>query len=151
VDIDEQTEKIASQLRANGITGEPCDEWTISDLEQQLGVTFPAAYRAFLLIAGNGFAPWEGSVYAVDDVTDLQRRGRELPVKRGSALPSDAFAFFCHQGAAIAFFLLGDGEDPAVFEWVDYENPRPIEQVASSFRASLIKCKRQSDEMRSRL
>lgn len=131
-------------LREAGVAGEPCDEATVRDLEQEFGASLPAAYRAFLLVAGRGFPAWEGSHHTVDDdLPDLQRSGRRLLQGRGGRLPADVFVFFIHQGAAVRFFLLGDGADPAVYQWVDFAEPKPIEQVARTFTGFVVESKRQ--------
>ncbi len=142
------TDMFASRLHGDGISGEPCGRWEVGDLEQQFGVTFPAAYRAFLLAAGRGFGPWEGSSYTVDDLPDVQRWGSTLPAAKGRPLPSDAFPFFCHQGVAIAFFLLADGDDPAVYEWVGMQDVAPPpERVARTFTEYVAKAQRHLEEL----
>jgi hypothetical protein len=62
-------------------------QWAVRGLEQQLGVEFPPAYRAFLLVAGNGCEPLEGSHYAVEDdlcskATGANRAPRRVPAPR---------------------------------------------------------------------
>src|SRR5687768_2308041 len=113
MDADQRTRDFVASLHAAGISGEPCDEWAVRDLEQQLGVSLPPAYRAFLLVAGNGFPTWVGSHHTVDDdLPELQRMAGRLLRERGSSLPTDAFVFLIHQGAAVQFFFFGDGHDP---------------------------------------
>jgi hypothetical protein len=144
MDTHASTDNFVTALRAAGISGDPCDERTLRDLEQQLGVVLPAAYRAFLLVAGRGFAAWTGSHHALDDdLPELQRMAARLLKKRGTSLPSDAFVFLVHQGAAVQFFLLGDGDDPAVYEWVDSAEPRPIKRVGQSFTSFVTANKRE--------
>ncbi len=128
--IDAKTESLVALLRASGVNGEPCDEWAVRDLEQQFDVELPPAYRAFLLVAGNGCEPLEGSHYAVeDDLAGLQRSARSVMKHDGADLPPDAFVFLVHQGYALNFFLLNDGEDPAVYEYV--QGMPPVRQVAA--------------------
>src|ERR1700761_2887189 len=102
-------------LRDIGLSGEACDEWTVRDVEQQLGVEFPPAYRAFLTVTGNGWAPLEGGHYAVEDgLANLQHSAQRIIMRGGATLPDDAFVFRVHQGFALNFFLFQDGEDPPV-------------------------------------
>jgi hypothetical protein len=116
--IDAITQSFLDNFRADGLKGDPCDEWEVRDLEQSLGIIFPAAYRAFLLCAGHGFAPFEGAQYALeDDFGQMQGSARRIMKDR---LPDDAFAFFVHQGFVVRFFCLNDGDDPAVYEYVEY-------------------------------
>jgi hypothetical protein len=98
----------------------------------------PAAYKAFLLIAGNGCEPLEGSHYAVeDDLSELQRLGRRIMRLDGIVFPSDAFVFLVHHGYAFNFFFLQDGEDPSVFEYV--QGCPPARQTAACFSEWIIK------------
>ena len=144
MDTHQPTHDYVTALRAAGISGEPCDDLTVRDLEQQLGVSLPAAYRAFLLVAGHGFPTWTGSHHTVDDdLPELQRTARRLLKERGASLPTDAFVFLIHQGAAVQFFLLGDGDDPAVFQWVDFAEPQPIERTGRNFTGLVVESKRQ--------
>jgi hypothetical protein len=127
--IEAKTESFVKLLRECGVNGEPCDEWAIRELEQQLGVEFPPAYRAFVALAGNGCEPLEGSHYAVeDDLASLQRSAGRIMKHDGLDLLTDAFVFLVHQGHAFNFFLLNDGEDPAVYEYV--QGMPPVRQVA---------------------
>ena len=148
--IDADTESLMTVLRGGGVSGEPCDEWEVRDLEQQLRVEFPAAYRAFLHLAGHGFGPFEGSHYAVeDDLAELQRTGRRIFRADGGDLPGGAFVFFVHQGFVVRFVLLDDGPDPAVFEYV--EHWPPVKQLAAKFSEFLLHESRTSQELRSRM
>lgn len=126
------TQRFLAVLREGGVIGEPSDEWQVHELEQHLHVQFPAAYKAFLLLAGNGFPPFEGSHYALeDDLPELQRAGERIALRDGHNLPSGAFVFFAHQRVAARFFFLNDGDDPAVFEYV--ERCSASKQLASCF------------------
>jgi hypothetical protein len=118
--LDSITEHFAAILRKGGVSGEPCDEWELQDVEQSLGVDLPAAYRAFLNLAGERFYPFEGSHYAVShNLSELQREGERIVQKTQIELPAEAFVFFTHQGFVIRFFLLNSGDDPAVYEFVE--------------------------------
>src|SRR6516225_3935328 len=127
--IDAATSSFVTRLRHLGLSGVACDEWTVQDLEQQLRVEFPPAYKAFLILAGNGWEPLEGSHYAIeDDLANLQRSGQRIMKHDGGKLPDDAFVFLVHQGYACNFFLTQDGEDPPVYECV--EGMPPVRCVA---------------------
>src|SRR5215470_14427273 len=107
--IDDATLQMVALLREGGVTGVPCDEFQVQDLEQCLRVELPAAFKAFLMIAGNGFEPFEGSQYAVaDDYADLQRQKGRILRKARMKSADASFAFFVHQGYMIRYFYLGD-------------------------------------------
>jgi hypothetical protein len=147
--IDATTESLMAVLREGGVSGEPCDEWEVRDLEQQLRAEFPLAYKAFLLLAGHSFGPFEGSHHAVDDdLAGLQRAGLRIFRGDGSDLPDGAFVFFVHQGVAVRFFLMDDGMDPAVFEYV--EHWPPVKQLSARFTDFLVQEVRGFNELRSR-
>jgi len=128
--IDAATEPFVLRLRGLGLSGAASDQWTVRDLEQQLRVELPPAYKAFLIVAGNGWEPLEGSHYAIeDDLANLQRSGQRIMKPDGAKLPDDAFVFLVHQGYACNFFLVQDGEDPPVYEYV--EGMPPVRRVAA--------------------
>jgi hypothetical protein len=130
--IDAATDSFISLLRALGLNGEACDEWTVRELEQRLSVELPPAYKAFLAVAGNGWEALEGSYYAVeDDLASLQRSGERIMKHDGANLPVEAFVFRVHQGYTFNFFLAQDGEDPPVYEYV--EGMPPVRRVAARF------------------
>jgi hypothetical protein len=134
--LDDLTRTMIEHYRRAGVTGAPCDEFDVQDLEQQLAIRFPVAYKAFLLVAGNGFTPFEGSHYALeDDFAELQRAGKQILQTYGKQAPAGAFVFFVHQGFVVRLFLLNDGEDPPVFECVDGS---PIEQLSPRFSEFLM-------------
>jgi SMI1-KNR4 cell-wall len=130
--IDTLTDSFVERLRGLGVKGETGDERAVRDLEQQLRVELPPAYKAFLIVAGNGWEPLEGSHYAIeDDLANLQRSGQRIMRHDGAKLPDDAFVLLVHQGYAFSFFLVHDGEDPPVYEYA--EGMPPVRCVAPRF------------------
>jgi len=147
--IDEVTQELMLVLRAGGVIGVECDKWQVRDIEQQLEVQLPASYKAFLLLAGSGFAAFEGSHYAVEDeLQELQKVGRRVLQKDGGELPSGAFVFFVHHGYVVRFFLLNDGNDPSVYEYV--QGWAPIKQLAARFSEFVLQEVRQWKELKER-
>lgn len=141
--VDALTQEFVKVFQTGGISGEPCDEWQVLDIEQQLRVQLPPAYKAFLLLAGQAFGPFEGAHYALeDDLADIQRSARRILQRDHADLPSEAFVFFVHQGVAVRFFTLNSGEDPAVFEYV--QGWPPVKQVALRFSDFLLQEVRES-------
>lgn len=146
---DDATSKFVFKLTLAGLQGEPSDEWVIADAENALRVEFPAAYKAFLMIAGNGCEPLEGSHYTIDDdLSELQRTGRRIAQYEKIDWPSDAFVFLTHQGFACQFFLIHDGDDPAVYECV--KGLGLIRCVAATFTQWLDDQLRQYEDLRAR-
>jgi hypothetical protein len=146
--IDPVTQSFLTLLRDGGLRGLPCDEWTVSDIARQLKVELPRAYLAFLLLAGHGCEPLEGSHYAVDDdLAGLQRAGHRIARHEKTELPKDAFVFLVHQGFACQFFLLDDGDDPAVYQCVEGMG---LERVMSHFSEWVLGEVARSNEFRER-
>jgi hypothetical protein len=111
---------------------EPAEHCDVSSIADNLRLTFPKTYHEFLCCAGNGFMPLEGSQYCIeDDHAAMQRRAQSIALKNNLNLPTDAFVFLEHQGYAFNFFLLYDGDDPAVYEPVD--GIPQFERVSASF------------------
>jgi hypothetical protein len=134
--IDAITQRLMSEFREGGITGDPCDEWQIQDLEQEFGVKFPVAYKAFLLIAGHGCTALQGSHHAIDDdLAECQRSGKRIMERDGGKFPTGVFVFLVHQGFVCNFFVLDDGDDPPVYECVDRP---PARQVSRHFSEWLL-------------
>jgi hypothetical protein len=130
--IDAVTESFMTRLRDLGVNGEACDESVVRDLEQQLRLEFPPAYKAFLIVAGAGWQPLEGSHYTIeDDLANLQRSGKRILKHKGARPPDGSFVFLVHQGYACNFFLLHDGEDPPVYEYA--EGMAATQRVAHRF------------------
>jgi hypothetical protein len=134
--LDEETRNMIDLLRRGGVSGTPCDEFEARDLEQSLRVKFPVPYKAFLLIAGDGFASFEGSHDALeDDLVELQRTGKRIMEADGNIAPGGILTFFVHQGFVVRFFFLNDGNDPAVFEQVEHSE---IKQICPHFSEFLF-------------
>ncbi len=128
------TDRFWIQLRGVlcGLQCLPCDEWQVADIQEELRVDFPAAYKAFLLLAGRGCEPLEPSKYTIDDdLAGLQRSGRRIMQHENLAVPQDAFVFFVHQGFVCHFFLLDNGDDPSIYQCV--EGMGPFQRIASTF------------------
>lgn len=151
--IDDQTVRYMATLSEGGLVGEPCDEWEVSDLEQHFQVKLPSAFKAFLMLAGKWFDPFVGSQYILErdgfyDAIELQQAAQRMLQRDGNKLLRDAFVFFVHQGVALRFFLLNDGDDPPVFEYVEHDPP--AKQVATRLSEFLLSEVRGLQELRSR-
>ena len=122
--MDSATPAFLDSYRSLGLGGLPCSSSEVEALEQRAGVMLPAAYRAYLLIAGRQPpSAWVGTDCAVrhlpklrDWAEELLREGRQPP------LPPDAFVFLMHQGYQSMHFLAdGSSDDPPVFYYLERE------------------------------
>jgi hypothetical protein len=79
------------QLRPADLVG--CTQEEVQALEHRIGHPFPAAYREFLLWAGQRFMPLRGSEYTCRDLPYLQTAAVEILQEGGfpQALPVDAY------------------------------------------------------------
>lgn len=101
----------------------PSDPFDVADAFRDFHSELPAAYLAFLTIAGNGFAPFEGTLHTLDDQLCALQRSVPRMAKDDAGVPSDAFVFFAHQGFAFRYFLLSAEQNPPVFEFVKGREP----------------------------
>ena len=112
-----------SRYRALGLHGTPCTPEEVTKLEADLHVRLPAAYRAYLLLMGNGPDPiLTGTDCSIGDLYVLREGAEELLVEDGSPfeLPPDAFIFLMHQGYQFMYFISdGSSEDPPVFYYLE--------------------------------
>ncbi len=97
----------------------PCTEKEISELEKQIGLKLPEAYKEFLLWSGKGLGSFEiGSDIFYDqvDLVELQQDARDLLVENNfpQQLPEDAFVFWMHGGYMFTFFRTSEGANPSV-------------------------------------
>ncbi|WP_376793998.1 SMI1/KNR4 family protein [Thermogemmatispora sp.] len=105
---------------------QPCYPAWVDQLEQRLGLRFPAAYREFLLWLGH----WSGGL--LDGISCgwmhlefNQRWARGTLMARGpirkpglaNALPVDALVFWREGYDRFAFFRSNEGDDPPVYVW----------------------------------
>jgi len=108
--------KRAKQLLKD-VKVEGCLIHEIVDLEKQLGIYLPEAYKEFLLWMGkNPDVFLLGSEVEYNSLIKIQGWANELlKEKELEPLPSNAFVFYMHQGYQFSYFLLGQSEDPQVY------------------------------------
>jgi hypothetical protein len=112
------------RFRSVGLDGSPC---TASEVEQQQndsGLPLPAAYRAYLLIAGHEPpSAWVGSDCTVRHLRRLRGDADRLLRESGRPpLPAEAFVFLIHQGYQFFYFVAdGRSDDPPVFYYLEGE------------------------------
>ena len=109
----------------------------IDQIEADQGAQLPRRYRSFLEVAGGGAGRlWVGSDAFYPAVLGLKIAAQDLLHENGQPfrLSSDAVVFLMHQGYQF-FFLVGAGDDPPVYGYVEGE--AGPEEVAPSFSAFL--------------
>jgi len=102
-------------LRDLKVSGCRIDE--IVDLEKELDIFLPEAYKEFLLWMGKSTRKFLLHCYAeYSYLVKLQVRAKELLKEKGyPLLPNNAFVFHFRQNYQFSYFLLDGGDDPEVY------------------------------------
>jgi hypothetical protein len=131
--MNETVAQFLTRFRSQGLTGEPCSPEDVAAQERHLGLPLPAAYQAYLLIAGCYPPPaLVGSDCTLGYLFHLREWAAELLQECGTAfeLPTDAVVFLVHQGYQFLYFRAdGSTEDPAVFYYRE-RRPEPVPHAA---------------------
>ncbi len=101
-----------------------CTPEEVAELERQLRLELPLAYKEFLLYAGKGLGDFEiGSDIFYDevDLVELQQTAREFLIEDNAPqrFPEDAYAFWMHQGYQFCFFNTTEGDNPPVHYYIE--------------------------------
>lgn len=99
---------------------EACAPDQVQALEKQLGISFPAPYREFLLWMGQSRAGMLlGSDWLPDDLPLLKDKAKNLLASNNfpQPLPDDAFVFWMSQGYVFAFLRLSQGDNSPVYRY----------------------------------
>jgi hypothetical protein len=133
--MDESVASFVSRYTTAGLTGMPATPDEVESLERRLGIVFPAAYRAFLLILGRDGGPhFAGTDCTIQHLPHLRKAAEELLSTCCSPfrLPEKAVVFLMHQGYVFAYFLAdNESADPPVFLYREGES-KP-EKIAETF------------------
>lgn len=122
--MDDMVRSYLKRYRSLGLDGTPCKASEVNRLEQECGLPLPAAYRAYLLIAGHEPpAAWVGSDCAARHLPTLRNAAGQLLRESGQPpLPPGAFVFLMHQGYQFFFFVAdGHTDDPPVYHYLERE------------------------------
>jgi hypothetical protein len=137
--MDDKVAAFITRFEAMGLEGTPASPEEVAALEKQLGVKFPAAYTAFLLVLGrDGGSDFIGSDCTIRHLPALREGADNLLRRSGSqyTLPKEAFVFLMHQGHYFVYFLADQtSEDPPVFAYLEGD-AAPVKK-APSFSAWL--------------
>jgi hypothetical protein len=130
----ESAAKFVQRFRVMGLTGTPAAPVAIHALEDQLGVVFPAAYVALLLILGrNGGPDFCGTDCTIPQIRSNWEGAVQLLKENHSsfALPEKAVVFMMHQGYNFCYFVAdGTADDPPVYAYMDGD-PMPMRKADS--------------------
>src|SRR5262245_51368045 len=93
-------DQFVERYRAIGLDGAPCSIGEVDRVEREAGALLPAAYKAYLLIAGlEPPTAWVGSNCTIQDLPKLFELAEHLLAEnRQPPLPKQAFVFIMHQG-----------------------------------------------------
>lgn len=117
-----------------------CTKEEVNNLEKQLNVKFPIAYKQFLLEMGHCAGSFfrGTNIYVDNDFFDLQRSAKKILDRNGNnfSLPSNAFVFSMHQGYQFNYFHIDQNEDPPVYFYE--EVPECLEKRWDKFSQFLL-------------
>ncbi|WP_394541532.1 SMI1/KNR4 family protein [Lysobacter enzymogenes] len=110
-----------------------CSQDEVDTLAQSIGRPLPKAYVEFLLSMGHEAGDFmAGTDTFWRHLPWLQKTAERLVAEKSAApLPASAFVFYMHQGYEFGYFLLDDGDDPAVYQFVTMK--ARAERVTDSF------------------
>jgi len=118
------TAEFVQRFQSLGLDGSPCSNDEIDNVEQRAGLRLPAAYRAYLRIAGRQPpAALVGSDCTIRHLPYLRDAANQLLEQGGQArLPQNAFVFLMHQGYQFMYFVAdGQSDDPPVHYYLEGE------------------------------
>lgn len=110
-------EELALLLKVLGERLRPIEHEEFMKIQNFVNKPLPKVYKEFMLTMGRSAGSYMlGSDIFYDKVFDLNNWGRELLEENGfKELPVDAFVFWMHQGYQMAFFILGESDNPIVY------------------------------------
>jgi len=117
-------DKVIARLNKHGYVLTPCKRYEVANVEEELSIKLPVAYKEFLLEMGkNANSFMVGSSCYYDEILYLKGWADELlEENKFKALPNNCFVFWMHQGYQFAFFFLDAGDDPPVYYYSEVGN-----------------------------
>jgi SMI1-KNR4 cell-wall len=106
----------------------------IRKIELRFGVTLPTTYSQFLSLMGREAGNYmKGDSVFFDEIFSLKKGTEELIVEHNlDTLPDSAFVFWMNQGYQVAFFKIGEGENPPVYYFSEGQGMKGFEQKEHS-------------------
>lgn len=125
---DAKIKALAARLIERGVASEDmllgCTPGEIDEVEGAVGLPLPLVYRAWLARMGR-MAGWfyQGTDMFYPQLLGLTNAAQRLvgEDQASLALPPDAIAFSMHQGYQFLFFRALEGDDPAVYYYMEGE------------------------------
>lgn len=135
--------KIANDNEIQGFTASEVEQ-----CEQALGSKLPNQYREFLLAIGHDagllFQGTDILFRNVDNLLELRKEAEDLLAENEETfiLPMDAFVFSMHQGYEFNFFVISEGNDPPVYQYVEGDGPPVLvwDSFSTFLRKSINSC-----------
>ena len=119
-------ERVLNEIKILGVSDVekfiPCTKDEVHQLEQEVHLTLPKAYKEFLLTMGKGASDFLiGSEFLYQHLPRLQETAKEMLTEDAfpQQLPADAFVFFMHQGYQFNFFRTSEGDDPPIYRYFE--------------------------------
>jgi hypothetical protein len=114
-----------------------CTDGEVEKLEKHFNIKLPSVYRDFLLAMGHGAGSlYTGTHFTYEHLFELRGWAEELLADVGPDfyLPDDAFVFLMHQGYDFLYFQTSEGDDPPVYEFLEwYDVPTEQSSRLSAF------------------
>jgi len=113
----ESIRQLKEELFARGQTLRPISEKELARIQASYKKPLPKVYEEFLLQMGKEAGSFmRGSSAFYVELFELKEWASELlQENKVRALPEDAFVFWMHQGYLMAFFILGESDNPMVY------------------------------------
>lgn len=110
-------EELRDFLIQKGVELESCTEDEIRKIENRYNVILPKSYKNFLLLMGKDAGVFmKGSSVFYDEVFELRSWASDLIMENDlKPLPDNSFVFWMHQGYQLAFFKIGEGDNPFIY------------------------------------
>ncbi|TMV50639.1 SMI1/KNR4 family protein [Paenibacillus mesophilus] len=118
-------------------------ELEVEQCEQAIGFHLPHQYREFLLSVGHKagllFQGTDVLFQNVEGLLELRKAADDLlnENEEDFNLPSDAFVYSMHQGYEFNYFIVSEGNNPPVYQYVEGDGPPVL--VWDSFSTFLKK------------
>ncbi|BBH22960.1 hypothetical protein Back11_43050 [Paenibacillus baekrokdamisoli] len=135
--------KIANVNEIQGFT-----EIEVEHCEKIIGSPFPYQYREFLLSIGqNAGMLFQGTDILfrnAENLLELRKEAENLMDENQESfnLPTGAFVFSMHQGYEFNFFVITEGNDPPVYQYVEGDGPPVLvwDSFSTFLRKSINSC-----------
>ena len=115
---------LVNVLESKGEKLTPLSHKELSSIESLSSLGLPQLYKDFLLKMGKGSGSFmRGSSVFYDEIPNLKEWSDELLEENEfEKLPENVFVFWMHQGYQLAFFVLGESNNPDVYSFSEVED-----------------------------